>query len=148
MYLAHKQRFAIDVDGEWDSRDSEMYAKPEDDQVLRDVAGCTTVDKLSLWPPLDIFLKSDQWTGIWSDHNEEWFLRVWKMIDEGTLNPQPWGERHGGGKFNVGLRGQWPSERKAAAVRGAGKDLLQRLRSDGMQQFSATPVSTSGKLTV
>ena len=146
MYLAHKKRFAVDIDGEWESRDSEMHARPEDDMVLRDVVGCTTADNLSLWPPLNVFLTSEQWTGIWTDRNETWFLKMWGMVNEGTLKPQPWSERNGGKKLGVGLRGQWPSQRKAAAVRRAGEDLLRRLRSNGMQEFNATPVGTSGTL--
>lgn len=146
MYLVHKKRFAVDTEGEWDSRDTEMHARPEDDMVLQDVAGLTTTNGLSLWPPLNVFLKSDQWTGIWSNHNEEWFLKMWKMVNEGSLIPQPWSERRGGDRIGVGLRGQWPSQRKAAAVRRAGEDLLQRLRSHSMDEFNATPVSTSGTL--
>ncbi|KAF9780931.1 hypothetical protein BJ322DRAFT_1112317 [Thelephora terrestris] len=146
LYLAHKRHIPIDIDGEWDSYDSEIHAKPENDTVLQDVIGSTTSDGLSLWPPLNIFLNSDQWTGIWSDQNEAWFTRMWSMVNEGTLKPQPWGQRQGGGKLGACLRGQWPSERKAAAVRRAGEHLLRRLRSDGMHQFDATPVSTLGTL--
>ena len=146
MYLAHKQRVAIDVDGEWDSRDSEMYANPEEDEILQDISGYTTTEGLSLWPPLHIFLKSDQWTGIWSNHNEAWFQKMWKMVEEGALKPQPWGDRHGGQKIGVGLRAQRPSERKAAAVRRIGGDLLEGWRAGGMNEFGTTPIRTSGKL--
>lgn len=148
MYLAHKQRVAIDVDGEWDSRDSEIYASPEEDEILQDVSGYTTAEGLSLWPPLHLFLKSDQWTGIWSNHNEAWFQKMWKMVEEGTLKPQPWGDRHGGHKIGVGLRAQRPSERKAAAVRRIGGDLLTEWRTGGMKEFGATPIRTSGKLSL
>ena len=146
MYLAHKQRIAIDVDGEWDSRDSEMYANPEEEEILQDISGYTTTGGISLWPPLHVFLRSDQWTGIWSNHNEAWFQKMWKMVEEGTLKPQPWGERNGGYKIGVGLRAQWPSERKAAAIRRTGGDLLAGWRAGGMNEFCATPIRTSGKL--
>ena len=146
MYLAHKQRVAIDVDGEWDSRDSEIYANPEEDEILQDVSSYTTTEGLSLWPLLHVFLKSDQWTGIWSNHNEVWFQKMWKMVEEDTLKPQPWGERHGGHKIGVSLHAQRPSERKAATIQRTGGDLLAGWRAGGMNEFGATPIRTSREL--
>ena len=78
-YLAHGQRTVIQEETQWESRDSEMRCTSAEDEVLKDIYGYTTENR-SLWPPLPVFLESERWTGLWSNHNETWFKKMMEMI--------------------------------------------------------------------
>ncbi|KAG1842544.1 hypothetical protein F4604DRAFT_1508933, partial [Suillus subluteus] len=55
-----------------------------DDMVTEDDIALllgTTTDKHSLWPPLDVWGRYQQWTGEWSEYWETWFQKRVSAIE-------------------------------------------------------------------
>jgi hypothetical protein len=145
-YLAHGQRTIIQEENQWESRDSEMRSTSAEDEVLKDIYGYTTESR-SLWPPLHVFLESERWTGLWSNHNETWFKKMMEMIRNGLLQPQAWEEKRGKAP-GISLHSQGPSERKVLALRRKGQSLLKDWRGEGILNVKGTPLEASGLLSM
>lgn len=78
------------VKAEFDrSRIYETYANPADDPLVAILIG--KFDKLqgrSIWPPPDLFYNNQKWTGVWTEANETWFIKVWEEIKNKTAVAQ------------------------------------------------------------
>jgi hypothetical protein len=89
-FLAHGIRHLFKDTGEWDFRESEMRPDFGRIPMLQEIYGITEDGTRSLWPPLENFVESSQWIGVWSDQNESWFRERMEMLRAGVLVPENW----------------------------------------------------------